>query len=358
MSTDEKQRILGWCGGGGEATFVDERSEPGADFSLVLEADGYPLTATLAAADDRLMLRQVVPLEGAASGSAASDDLVADLADLEERRPGPVTVRLDAADDQVVVGTWVIIDGLTKHSFLTAVSDLSRTRRAVVRLAALSAADAGAIAGLGETADAATTSAAAVGWPDVAAEPAEEAAPVEEAAAIDAGEPSGVSTEEAPVSAAGTAAEAVTPSPEAAPAEMASPWASPASSDLPYSPTAYQPASSGQGYQPSPTPGAYGAAGQSPVGPIGPFSGAGGQESGQQQFGQPQATQPTWTPSHRVPPQGMQAWAAPDPNGAVIATLGGHLPVQVTEIRGAWAHVLCSNGWNGWVDGRLLVGGA
>jgi SH3-like domain-containing protein len=54
----------------------------------------------------------------------------------------------------------------------------------------------------------------------------------------------------------------------------------------------------------------------------------------------------------------MQAWAAPDPAGAVVATLGGHLPVQVTEVRGAWAHVLCSNGWTGWVDNRLLVVGA
>ena len=72
----------------------------------------------------------------------------------------------------------------------------------------------------------------------------------------------------------------------------------------------------------------------------------------------PAPAQPAWTPSHKVPPQGMQAWAAPDPAGAVIATLGGHLPVQVTEVRGAWAHILCSNGWTGWVDDRLLVVGA
>jgi hypothetical protein len=67
---------------------------------------------------------------------------------------------------------------------------------------------------------------------------------------------------------------------------------------------------------------------------------------------------PAFIPSHTVPPQGMQAWAAPDPAGAVVATLGGHLPVQVTEVRGAWAHVLCSNGWTGWVDDRLLIAGA
>jgi SH3-like domain-containing protein len=38
----------------------------------------------------------------------------------------------------------------------------------------------------------------------------------------------------------------------------------------------------------------------------------------------------------------------------VVATLGGGLPIQVTEVRGAWARVLCSNGWTGWVDGRII----
>jgi hypothetical protein len=61
-----------------------------------------------------------------------------------------------------------------------------------------------------------------------------------------------------------------------------------------------------------------------------------------------------FAPTHTVPPQGMQAWAAPDPNGAIVATLGGGLPIQVTEVRGAWANVLCSNGWTGWVDGRII----
>ena len=64
--------------------------------------------------------------------------------------------------------------------------------------------------------------------------------------------------------------------------------------------------------------------------------------------------QAAFAPTHTVPPQGMQAWAAPDPNGAVVATLGGGLPIQITEVRGAWARVLCSNGWVGWVDGRII----
>jgi hypothetical protein len=69
---------------------------------------------------------------------------------------------------------------------------------------------------------------------------------------------------------------------------------------------------------------------------------------------QAQASTSAFAPTHTVPPQGMQAWAAPDPNGAVVATLGGGLPIQITEVRGAWAHVLCSNGWAGWVDGRII----
>ncbi len=72
------------------------------------------------------------------------------------------------------------------------------------------------------------------------------------------------------------------------------------------------------------------------------------------QQAQPAPATSAFAPTHTVPPQGMQAWAAPDPNGAVVATLGGGLPIQVTEVRGAWARVLCSNGWTGWVDGRII----
>jgi hypothetical protein len=63
---------------------------------------------------------------------------------------------------------------------------------------------------------------------------------------------------------------------------------------------------------------------------------------------------PVFAPTHTVPPQGMQAWGTPDPSSPVVATLGGGLPIQVSEVRGAWAHVVCSNGWTGWVDGRII----
>ena len=64
---------------------------------------------------------------------------------------------------------------------------------------------------------------------------------------------------------------------------------------------------------------------------------------------------PAWTPTHRVPPEGMAAWAAPDPTRAPMVSLGGHLDLVVVEWAGAWARVVAVNGWTGWVDGRRLV---
>ena len=61
-----------------------------------------------------------------------------------------------------------------------------------------------------------------------------------------------------------------------------------------------------------------------------------------------------WQPTHAVPPQGLRAWAAPDPAGPVVANLAPGLPIQVSEVRGAWARVICSNGWAGWIDGRII----
>lgn len=63
----------------------------------------------------------------------------------------------------------------------------------------------------------------------------------------------------------------------------------------------------------------------------------------------------TWRPTHVVPPQGMVAWAAPDPALDPVAQLAGGVELVVEETAGAWAHVRGSNGWQGWVDGRLLV---
>ena len=138
MATEDKQRILDWCGADSDVRYVQEGADPGADFSLVLESAGTELTATLPSGSDRIVLRNVVDLAQAAQ-PAGSGDLAADLTDLEERRPGPVTVVLEPTGEAVAVSTWVVSDGLTKHSFLTAVSDVIRTRGAVLRLAGLPA---------------------------------------------------------------------------------------------------------------------------------------------------------------------------------------------------------------------------
>lgn len=59
-------------------------------------------------------------------------------------------------------------------------------------------------------------------------------------------------------------------------------------------------------------------------------------------------------PTHVVPAEGLPTWAGPDPSEPATP-LDPLLPVQLTESRGDWARVLCSNGWSAWVDGRMLV---
>jgi len=61
-------------------------------------------------------------------------------------------------------------------------------------------------------------------------------------------------------------------------------------------------------------------------------------------------------PAHTAPATGMDAWSDPDPTAAPVARLDPYLDVMVTEQNGAWARIVCSNGWSAWVDARLLVG--
>ncbi|MFI1965187.1 hypothetical protein ACH429_13910 [Streptomyces pathocidini] len=63
---------------------------------------------------------------------------------------------------------------------------------------------------------------------------------------------------------------------------------------------------------------------------------------------------PAFRPGHVVPREGLPTWSAPD-GAHPSAPLDPLLPVEVTDRRGDWARVLCSNGWSAWVDGRLLV---
>jgi hypothetical protein len=278
MAIDAKQLIAGWCNPADDLQISGEREEQDTDFVLALQSGGAEIVASVASGSDRLQLSRTVEASGAGSAAEA-------LARLELQRPAPIS--LTGAGDQVTVRTWIVLDGLTKHSLLGAVSEVARTSAAVQRVVAAAA----------ETAEAGG-----------AASPAQDQAAAQPTAA---------------------ASEA------AVPANAGAATGSPAG--------AYWSGYQGSGGYPG------------GAGAVGPLSGSG------QGYGQPYGSQSpaqgAWTPGHKVPPPGMQAWAVPDPNSPVIATLGGHLPVQVTEMRGAWARVVCSNGWTGWVDGRLLVAG-
>lgn len=61
----------------------------------------------------------------------------------------------------------------------------------------------------------------------------------------------------------------------------------------------------------------------------------------------------SFTPTHIVPTDGIATW--PSPGAAEVGpSLDELLPVRVVARNGAWAQVVCENGWSAWVDGRLL----
>jgi hypothetical protein len=61
-----------------------------------------------------------------------------------------------------------------------------------------------------------------------------------------------------------------------------------------------------------------------------------------------------WLPTHRVPPEGMQARAIPVADAGDVASLDPDLAVRVVEHRGEWANVVSADGWSGWVVARRL----
>ncbi len=65
-------------------------------------------------------------------------------------------------------------------------------------------------------------------------------------------------------------------------------------------------------------------------------------------------TTATWVATHRAPREGMDAWADPDAATQPSSELEGRVEVQLTEVAGEWARVRGPNGWEGWVDGKLL----
>jgi hypothetical protein len=68
----------------------------------------------------------------------------------------------------------------------------------------------------------------------------------------------------------------------------------------------------------------------------------------------PAAASLPWRPTHRVPQGGMPAWAAPDPARDPVARTDAGVELQLLERDGDWAHIICSNGWSAWVDGRAM----
>jgi hypothetical protein len=61
-----------------------------------------------------------------------------------------------------------------------------------------------------------------------------------------------------------------------------------------------------------------------------------------------------WFPDHQAPAGGMYHWSTPG-EGQPVGRLGERVKLRVEETAGAWARVTGSNGWSGWVDGRLLA---
>lgn len=63
-----------------------------------------------------------------------------------------------------------------------------------------------------------------------------------------------------------------------------------------------------------------------------------------------------FAPTHRVPPEGLPSWVAPNGAGTSTPLMAG-LDLQVVSRVADWAQVRASNGWTGWVDGRRLLDG-
>ncbi len=310
MTPDEvKQSITNWCSSDDDLEIASDRFEPGTSFSFGLRAGTLsttPVDLVVLQNDgaDRVTVRRSVTLTG--DNVDAANRLVAS-------RPGSVTASVDrmGLDTSVVAQTYVYVDGLSKHTFVQAVAELARTSTLLDAI------------GSAETASEVDAEAATVASDAVDADSEPDSTPVAAvtqapapAVVADAGQPS-------------------FPQPSSIPAGL------PVGQPLP---------------QPSFTP--------QPVQPVQaqPVQPAYAPQPAQPYQAQPVQVQPVpqaaptggWMPSHAVPPQGLRAWGAPDPSGPVVANLAPGLPIQVVEVRGAWARVICSNGWTGWIDGRII----
>ena len=307
MTPDEvKQSITSWCSSDDDLEIASDRFEPGTDFSFGLKAGTLstaPVDLIVLKADgaDRVTIRRSVTLTG--DNVDAANRLIAS-------RPGSVTAAVERSglDTTVVAQTFVYLDGLSKHTFVQAVAELART----------------------------STLLDAIGGVETASDVDAEAATVASDSVDANSEPN--STVVVPVTPTPSSTESTFQQPSY-PQPSSVPTGTPVGQPLPTPSFNPQPVQA-QPVQPSYTP--------QPV------------QSYQAQpvQAQPVQQQPApaggWTPSHSVPPQGLRAWGAPDPSGPVVANLAPGLPIQVAEVRGAWARVICSNGWTGWIDGRII----
>jgi tetratricopeptide (TPR) repeat protein len=70
---------------------------------------------------------------------------------------------------------------------------------------------------------------------------------------------------------------------------------------------------------------------------------------------QTMATTAAWAPTHQAPPTGVAAYATPESTQSPVANLDGGLLLERLDTTGTWTHVRCENGWECWVETRLLV---
>jgi hypothetical protein len=64
---------------------------------------------------------------------------------------------------------------------------------------------------------------------------------------------------------------------------------------------------------------------------------------------------PPWQPSHLVPAGGLPGWDNASRTGSPVRTLAARTELMVRERTGGTARVVTEEGWEGWVDGRLLI---
>jgi hypothetical protein len=319
MTPDEvKQSITGWCTSDDDLEIGADRFEPGTDFSFGLKAGTLsttPVDLVVLKADaaDRVTIRRSVTLTG--DEVDAANQLVAS-------RPGSVTASAErsGSDTTIVAQTYVYLDGLSKHTFVQAVAELARTSTLLDALGGV------------ETASEVDEEAATVASDDVDADPEPDSTAVDDFAPTPAPV---VAATPVPTPAESTFQQPATPDPSSVPVAVpvTQPLPTPSFTPQPVQaqPVQAQPVYTPQPYQAQPV-----------------------QAQPVQAQPVPQPAAGGWTPSHSVPPQGLRAWGAPDPSGPVVANLAPGLPIQVAEVRGAWARVICSNGWTGWIDGRII----